>query len=259
MPGTNSTIIQPRDREFLKELSIMRVVDREQVKAVAGFRSTARVNRRLLKLVRAGLLRRFFLGSGGGRKALYAISEKGARLAGVPVRGPQRVRDTVLVADFFVDHQLAINSIYVTLKFRAIPVPGLIFHRWVTFLEPVAPELRLIPDGYVEFATSEGIAAAFLEIDLGTESLAVWREKVRQYFHLAVSGAFSRVFGPDRFRVLVIANSARRAESLRKAVAQITEKVFRFATLEDAQKRFFEPVWQRPKGQNPEPLFEEHP
>lgn len=257
MPGTSATIIQPRDRELLKELSVMRVIDREQVKAVAGFRSTARVNRRLLKLLQAGLLRRFFIGSGGGRRALYAISEKGARIAGVPVRGPQRTRDAVLVADFFVEHQLAINAIYIALKFRAIPVPGIVFHRWMTFLEPLAPEVRLIPDGYVEFATPQGVVAAFVEIDLGTESLAIWREKVRKYLDLAMSEAFHRVFGRDRFRVLVIANSARRTESLRKAVAQITEKIFRFATLAEAQSWFFGPIWQRPKGQNSEPLFEE--
>lgn len=259
MPGTNAVIVQPRDREFLKELSVMRVVDREQVKAVAGFRSTARVNRRLLKLVRAGLLRRFFLGSGGGRRALYAISEKGARIAGVPVRGPQRMRDAVLVADFFVEHQLAVNAIYIGLKFRAIPAPGIVFHRWLAFSEPPVPELRLIPDGYVEFAMPEGIAAVFLEVDLGTESLAVWREKVRQYLHLAVSGAFERVFGPGRFRVLVVANSPRRAESLRRAVAPITEKIFRFATLEEAQTGFFAPVWKRPAAHHCESLFQEIP
>ena len=77
MAGTNHLIVQPRDREFLPELSTLRVVDHEQARFVAGFGSTSRANKRLLKLTRAGLLRRFFLGSGGGRKALYALSEKG--------------------------------------------------------------------------------------------------------------------------------------------------------------------------------------
>jgi len=61
-------IVQPRDLELLRELGVMRVADREQVKIAAGFGSTTRVNTRLLALARAGLLRRFFLGSGGGRK-----------------------------------------------------------------------------------------------------------------------------------------------------------------------------------------------
>ena len=95
----------------------MRIADNEQIKIVAGFGSTTRVNTRLLKLVRAGLLRRFFLGSGGGRKAIYAVSEKGAQLVDVPLRGPRRPQGAMLVADAFVEHQLALNSIYCGLKF----------------------------------------------------------------------------------------------------------------------------------------------
>src|ERR1039457_4355339 len=94
-------IVQPRDLELLWALSVMRVADREQLKIAAGFGSTTRINTRLLALVRAGLLRRFFLGSGGGRKALYALSMKGAYLVGVPYRGPRRRQDEVLVADYY--------------------------------------------------------------------------------------------------------------------------------------------------------------
>src|SRR6266487_1550579 len=61
-------VVQPRDRKLLEELAVMRVVDREQAKIVAGFGSTTRANTRLLALTRAGLLRRFFLSS---RKSLY--------------------------------------------------------------------------------------------------------------------------------------------------------------------------------------------
>lgn len=53
-------VLQERDRRFLTELAAMRVVDRDQAKAAAGFGSITRVNARLLTLTRAGLLRRFF-------------------------------------------------------------------------------------------------------------------------------------------------------------------------------------------------------
>lgn len=33
-------VLQPRDRSLLEELAIMRVIDREQAKTVAGFGST---------------------------------------------------------------------------------------------------------------------------------------------------------------------------------------------------------------------------
>src|ERR1019366_7963269 len=113
-------IVQSRDLELLRELGVMRVADREQVKIAAGFGSTTRVNTRLLALTRAGLLRRFFLGYSGAKKALYAVSPKGARVADVPCHGPRRPQETMLVADYFTEHQLAINALYCTLKFRPI-------------------------------------------------------------------------------------------------------------------------------------------
>src|SRR5436853_532384 len=115
MTGNNhgGMVIQERDRHLLRELAVMRVVDREQAQMVGGFHSTTRINARLLALVRAGLLRRFFLGTNaGGTKALYALSVKGAQLVGVPARGPQRRKDEMLAADFFIQHQLTVNELY---------------------------------------------------------------------------------------------------------------------------------------------------
>jgi hypothetical protein len=256
MSGNNRIILQQRDLHLLRELSVMRVVDREQAKIVAGFHSTTRANARLLALTRAGLLRRFFLGSGGGRKALYALSPKGAQAADVPVRGPRRPQDALLVADYFVGHQLAVNGIYCALKYGAIPVPQVMFHRWLSFHEPVVPGISLIPDGYVEFKTPAGITACFLEVDLGHESQAIWKGKAQHYLQLALSGKYQEQFGPERFRVLVVANSERRLHSIRKTVAEVTQKIFWFATLESVHDGFFAPVWFRPRDFQPTSLIE---
>jgi hypothetical protein len=242
-------ILQPRDRHLLTELEVLRVIDREQAKFVAGFHSTTRANTRLLKLTQAGLLRRFFLGSeGAGRKALYALSEKGADLVGVRLRGPRRRQDASLVADYFIEHQLTINRIYCALKYR--PLPGMTFHRWQAFHEPITAGLRLIPDGYVELESPSGRISAFLEVDLGHENLKVWQEKVRNYLQLAISGTY-----PNRFRVLVLANSERRAQSLRKCVAAMTGKIFWFRNLESSDRDgFFAPLWQRPRDDTRRPF-----
>ena len=70
-------ILQDRDMHLMRELAVMRVIDREQAKVVAGFGSTTRANARLLGLSQAGFLRRFFWGTvGGARKALYALSPR---------------------------------------------------------------------------------------------------------------------------------------------------------------------------------------
>src|SRR6266849_8244063 len=95
-------VLQSRDRRLLEELALLRIIDREQAKIIAGFGSTTRANTRLLALTRAGFLRRFFLGTNaGGTKALYAISRQGAELAGIPHRGRRRPNDDILDAESF--------------------------------------------------------------------------------------------------------------------------------------------------------------
>jgi|SRR5882724_3106362 len=257
MTGNNKRLVlQPRDRRLLEELATMRVVDREQAKIVAGFGSTTRANTRLLALSRAGLLRRCFLGTtAGGSKALYILSAKGAQSVGVPFRGPHRRNNEALIADFFIEHQLRINGIYCALKFRPKPFPGVSFRRWRSFAEPVTPAISLIPDGYVELETPSGPLAAFLEVDLGNESLTVWKEKTANYLQLAVSGECERQFGQRRFRVLVIAHSERRMRSIRASIAGTTDKIFWFASLESInQDGLFSSVWLRPKDEARQPF-----
>lgn len=258
MTGNNRLIPQERDRHLLRELATVRVVDREQTKLIAGFRSTTRTNARLLGLVQAGLLRRFFIGNvAGHRKALYALSGRGAELVGVPQRGPQRRNDELLVADYFVRHQLTINEIYLALRYGMLP-PAVEFGRWRAFFEPLTPTLKLIPDGYFELKTPSDSLAAFLEVDLGNESLKVLQGKVRNYLHLALSGYAQERLGPKQFRVLILTTTERRLRSIRQAVAPITQKLFWLATLEACRAQgLFAPIWLRPTGDQKQPLLKE--
>jgi len=249
MTGNNwrGIVLQTRDRKLLEELATMRVVDREQAKMAAGFRSVSRANVRLLALVRAGLLRRFFLGSvAAGRKALYSLSAKGAKLIGSPMRGPRRRNGEILIGDAFVAHQLTVNEIHCDLEFGHLP-EGISFLRWIAFFEPLA-NTRLIPDGYVELSVGAESFAAFIEVDLGHESLSIWQQKIRKYLDYALSGANARDFGQNTFRVLVIAPSERRLRTIRETAAKVTEKLFWFADLNAIRKGgLFAPVWYRAK------------
>lgn len=251
-------VIQERDEHLLRELAIMRVVDREQAKTMSGFGSTTRVNTRLLALVRAGLLRRFFLGTNaGGTKALYALSAKGAELVGVPVRGPQRRNDETLAADFFIQHQLTINELYCGLKYRTLP-QGISFARWESFFSPIVPELKLIPDGYLQLQTPSGIFSAFLEVDLGHERGSVWKKKIENYLSFAVS---ENPIGKSFYRpflVLVVVPTERRLLSIRTFIGKKTERIFLLASLEAIRHAgLFAPIWFRPKGNFQEPLIQE--
>jgi hypothetical protein len=243
---TKSIILQSRDMHLLRELATMRVIDREQARIVAGFGSTTRVNTRLHALFQVGLLRRFFLGTAdGGRKALYALSRKAAQLVGVPYAGRRLQTGGTLVADFFVRHQFAVNQIYCALKYGPLP-PGVVFREWTAFRSPLAPEIHLIPDGYVELDTSFGILRAFLEVDLGNERAKLWKEKVRNYLQLALSR--KRIEHPgEPFRVIVITSTETQKRMIQDTIRAFTKKIFWITTFEAVNRSgFFSEIWHRP-------------
>jgi protein involved in plasmid replication-relaxation len=249
-------VLQERDRYLLRELSTMRVIDREQAQVVVAFPSLRRCNRRLLALTREGLLRRIFVANAKvGQKALYTLSPKaaalvGARLGGLPFR------QTQFGASPFLLQRLAINEIYLLLKHRLLPAPNMRLARWISFREPLTQASPLIPDGYFEVVTEGGTRAMFLEADLGTESLPVWQKKAQLYLQIALSGQFTEMFRQPQFRVLVIATTDRRLRHIRTIVAKATDKVFWFSTFEQIKQRgFWSPIWLRPTGDQPVPLL----
>jgi hypothetical protein len=259
MPGNSAypIVLTDRDRLLLKELAIGKVIDREQAKKIAGFKSTTRANDRLLKLTRAGFLRRFFLGTrAGGTKAIYSLSAKGAQAVQIEGRLIKRKNNSLLVGDLFVEHQLAVNSIWVEAKSTPIPVPDVHFVHWLVFPSALSKSTPLMPDGYFELKSTAGMYCLFCEVDRGTESLKVWSRKISLYLQLAASGEFHVLFKQSRFRVLVAALSERRLNVLRRTTALHTEKIFWFATLEEINKKgLFAPIWKRPVGEQKVPLL----
>jgi len=248
-------ILQDRDMRLLRELAVMRVIDREQAKIVAGFSSTTRANTRLHALTKAGFLRRFFWGTvGGARKGLYSLSGRGAACVGAPDRGPRRSHDEVLAADNFTMHQLGVNDLYCVLKHKALP-PGVEFVWWTGFHEPI-DGTALMPDGYAGIEFGGKILALFLESDRGTENRKAWQEKVRQYLAFAASGKFAALFSQPHFRTLVVVQSESRLTSLRTATAALTEKIFRFTTSERIEREtLWGAIWQKPTGDQRQTLF----
>jgi hypothetical protein len=251
-------IVQERDRHLLREIGVMRVIDREQARRVAPFGSVTRANCRLLGLTQAGLLRRFFLGTeSGGKKALYMLSSSGARLVGASSIGPKRKRDEVVVADLFVAHQSFINKVYCDFKYGGNAPHEMQFRRWDAFSAPLDQAIPVIPDGYAALEGRTKSLAAFIEVDLGHERLSVWREKVRNYLQFAVSGHFEERFGKKQFLVLVVVDSSGRMESLRTATAGLTDKIFRFATFSSiSQDGLWSSIWLKTKGNERQALIE---
>jgi hypothetical protein len=243
-------VLQDRDRHLLSELGIMRVIDREMTKKVAGFGSTTQVSLRLLELTRAGLLRRFFVGTvASGRKAIYTLAPKGAYLVQAKFGGINRPSGKLVTGDAFVEHQMGINEIYLALKYLPIPRPGVCFLRWHSFRQPISEAVKLTPDAYLEIRSGEAVRPMFLEVDLGTEALKVWQQKAASYLQLAVSGEFTKRFRQPQFRVLVVGSSDKRLVNIRATIAKSTDKVFWFTTLDTINRGgIWSPIWLRPTG-----------
>jgi hypothetical protein len=248
--------IQERDRHLLHELGKMRVVDREQAQRVMGFPSIRRANRRLLKLTRAGFLRRIFIPDPPiGQKALYTLSPEGAGLIGAPLSGLP-LRQSRFGASPFLLHRLSINEFYLALKYRPLPAPGMELVRWISFREPLTQAIPLIPDGYFEIESGGVTRPMFLETDLGTEALGVWQKKTQLYLQLALSETFTQLFRKPQFRVLVVATTDRRLRHIRAAIAKATDKIFWLSTFDQIkQLGFWSAVWLRPTGDRLLPLL----
>jgi hypothetical protein len=205
-------------------------VDREQAAIIAGFSSTTRANARLLSLSRAGLLSRFFVGSvARGRRAVYRTRTR---------RRPWKAES--------VDHQLEVNWIHLLLL---RPPSGTTFRRWRWFPSPPFDFLPLVPDGYAELERDGRAIRLYVEVDLGTESGPVWRKKAEWYVRLALRSE-------SRFRVLVVARSARRTKGISRAVRMITPKLFYFSDFSIIKREgLFSPVWLRPEGEERQSLL----
>jgi len=75
-------VLQERDRHLLSELGVMRIVDRETAKVVAGFGSTTRTNTRFTRSLKVGALSR--LDTSVPLAALLAEPAGAGDWAGVP-------------------------------------------------------------------------------------------------------------------------------------------------------------------------------
>jgi hypothetical protein len=243
MAGTKRTtlVLQERDLGLLEALETMRVIDRQLAKVVAGFRSTTRANTRLLALTRAGFLKRAFIGS---RQAVYWLPNK-------PLQDSSRKRESPAVepAALFLRHQLEINRMQLPVQYSGIPTRGWWFVKWQSFQKQLSATIPLIPDGYFEIGSQQGLRPAFVEVDLGTEAVPVVAKKASLYLQLAASGEFAQIFDRTQFRVLVITTSERRLQNLRAAIAKLTDKIFWFGTLDMlSTERFWSAAWFRPTG-----------
>jgi hypothetical protein len=235
-------VLTERDRAILQLAAELGPVSRAQFERFGHFGSRTRANAVLGRLVRFSYLavRRQPL-VGGSRRLLYHLGRRGEDLLAVNGRR-KRVKE---LSDLFLEHHLRTTD--VRLAFPVTDDGDCILDRWLTDHELRTSRLGVIPDAYVEYRYRGLPFAAFVEVDLGTETLTRWEQKVVEYLRLARSGAFTTVCRLRYFRVLVITISMGRVETLQTAIARVTPTIFWLTTFDAlAREGALASIWRRP-------------
>lgn len=239
-------VLTERDRRVIADVASFQVLTRAQLTLLGHFSSKTRGNATLARLVRHGFLsRRHQPSVAGTSRALYFAGPAAQVLLNTSADTHRNSRRRLAVlSDLFLDHQLLVTD--VRLAFVAAG-PECQDPRWRNESELRALNLGLIPDGHIEYSSRGKRFGAFVEIDRGTEDLTRWVRKVQAYVLLARSDRYRSIFTLPFYRVLVIAESDGRLRNLRKATAQLTDRIFWFTTHERLLKDGpFHHIWQRP-------------
>jgi len=225
-----------RDRRLIDLISRFRLVSRDQAMALAPFGSLTRANTRLAALTRGRLLSRKTLPvypGKGGAQALYFLGHEGAALLGGELTDFfGQIRQIRRWDSRQAMHVVAANQVLVDfiIALQQTTDAALLGFRTEPELRQVFRDKRLVPDGWIAWTERGRRFNCFVEVDLHSEGLAEWRKKVLAYLEYAESGSHGELFGFGAFRVLVVAKSKTRLQSIQR-IAQQVGRLFLFAEI----------------------------
>lgn len=202
--------LSDRDLEVLQLLYRLRLMNSRQVQRAcltggSPHTRTRRTRALLQRLSDQGLIVRLDRIIGGGRSGstAYLVGLSGLGLAVLGVEGPygrrrRRVWDT---KPYFTGHVLAVAELYVNLSEQA--------HRgdvrlrtydgepaaWRRYPSPSGAAAVLKPDAFVQLDVGPYERSAFIEIDMGTESLPTVSRKCAAYASFFRTGIEQRAHG----------------------------------------------------------------
>jgi hypothetical protein len=235
--ATPRIVLTDRDKQLLEYMFRFRLLNRDQIMALTHFNSLTRANTRLAKLVKARLLARkqtpVVPGHGGAQALYHLASGSAAVLNAVPGLVIAQARRASRWDLRQMEHVITANQVLVDFLSAIDPVAGTEMLSFRT-----EPELRraflaqpLVPDGWFAWTDQGKRFNCFIEVDLAHEGLTQWRKKILDYLTYAESGLHHEIFSFRSFRVLVVAEGARRLEGLRRA-SEHADRFFLFAQLE---------------------------
>lgn len=188
------------------------------------------ITRRVLRrLKRQGLIvetPRVTVPAGGGPRLVYLLTAAGYNRARkldpeLPSRQPY-LRGTALMG-----HALMCAEVVLAFRRTALARPGHRLLEWAYDWQTVARlgSDRLVPDGLLVYESREWNFAAFVEVDLATESARVFARKVEHYIETLRRGDWrARLDGWPI--VLTVASSHKRATALERVTARVLDQTW---------------------------------
>lgn len=249
-----------RDKAIVLSVYQNRFLRRDQIgRLFFPGASLPAVNMRLKKLYEHKFVDRLFKPVAvGSAQAVYALDKHGADIVAASLEIDRHQvnwkRDHNRVEFLFMEHTLAVSEFKVNLDMAIAQNAGvdLLFYQRgdKTFQTKVADPsgrkkyLVVAPDAFFGLKTDHGNAYFFIEVDMGTETLKRFAEKITAYKQYWKSGKYTQKYGYKHFRVLTVAESERRLVNLIDATGKAGGKnMFLFTTFAGIEKAILGEVW----------------
>jgi hypothetical protein len=183
----------------------------------------------------------------------------------------------------FLDHLLETNKIRVAFTL-ACRRQGYTLHTWYDEHRLRSQEMKdyvtvpnrrgriaVVPDSYIYLTDRQYGYHHFLEVDLATETVGMaagsanrktFARKIQAYLAYYRSGQYTRRYGTQAMRVLVVTTGRKRLQNLRTVTARVGGgSQFWFATLDqiDPETVLHGPIWQVAGAEGERSLLWPHP
>lgn len=250
-----------RDRELIYLIYAHRYLRTDQLRDLSlaweePFTSSQMLWRRLRLLVEHGYLTK--LDARRQRNRVYCLAKQGAQIVAASLQlALKQIPHGTRGASRDLDHELAIADCRVAIersvaahdqdvdKVGWVPEAELRRQKVQVAVPRNASRIGLCPDGLIAFPDPNGLLEqAFIEVDLGTESLDVFKDKVVAYQHY--QSGFPQYRSDMSFKVLTVADSEPRMQNLLAITEDADgDRRFAFTTLDElAPETFFDGIWR---------------
>lgn len=271
-----------RDVRILRAVNHYRYLRVEQIKRLEFVTNSSKQScqKRLKYLYHGGFLERivpFVQIGNGGESTAYYLGKNGAELLAANGETIYSYTKSGQVKHMFLNHALDLSEFRINLEFALRDYPNMYlaqfvcdfeikshlnktagmakFKLWTQLNHPTTRQKYVVyPDAKIvlKIHDKEVQALYFLEIDRGTESLNVIRDKVIGYDLYRKEKIFQKFGRFKGFRVLFQAHSKKRAQNMRKALTNLegADLVWITAVSEVNENTLLKsPIWINDQGE----------